>query len=305
MIRVGVVSLGAPYHASLFANNMNVQLKHHIFKFLMPNPKYGWAGINFEEIDVLWFYGFHGLPDMLIANIKEENPKIKVVVTWVGSDVLEFVAVVRHRPQCRACIIKNVDVHVADGLNLKQELESLDIKSTYIPSIPEKCWKFKPLPEKFSVAAYVPGFRAEFFNYSMIKEAAAELPDVEFHLFGGGPVKLEPDGYPDYLSNMTYHGWVQGEERDKWWENSSIILYMPKHGSLGVTAIEFLQMGRWAICTREYPHVFDCLSAEELVGVLTNLKDYKEANLEGSKYYQSEYSAEKQAEKVEQILDKI
>lgn len=300
MLRVGVVALGCPFHGVIFVNNMNANLKHYAFTFLAPTQEYGWSHIDARELDVLWFYGFHALPDLLISKFKEENPKLKVVVTWVGSDLLEFVAFATHRPQCRGCIVKGVDVHVVDGLNLKSELEKLDIKSEYIPSIPEKCWELKSLPEKFAVAAYVPGFRAEFFNYTMIREAAKNMPDVEFHLFGGGPTKIEPD-----LPNMVYHGWVEGEERQWWWENSSVVLYLPKHGSIGLIAVEFLQMGRWVVSTLSAPYVLECQTADEIVSVLENLKEIKEGNLEGSKYYQSEYSAERQSSLVKAILDKL
>jgi len=129
------------------------------------------------------------------------------------------------------------------------------------------------------------------------------MPNVEFHLFGGGPIKLDTDVLSN--PNLYYNGWVEGEEKRKWWEQTSVFIYIPRHGSLGVTAIEFLQMGRWVVSTLEYPHVFKCLNAEELLSVLTSLKDKKEANIEGCKYYLNEYSAQKQAEEVKQVLDKL
>jgi len=303
MLRVGVISLGAPHHANIFIKNMNASLKHYSFEFLEPSKEYGWAHIDPRELDVLWFHGFHALPDLLISEFKESNPNLKVVVMWVGSDILEFVAFATHRPQCKDCIIKHVDLHVADGQNLIRELDNLGIKASYIPSIPEKPLELKPLPEKFSVAAYVPGFRADFFNFAMIKAVAEKMPDVEFHLFGGGPVKCDIDAFSN--PNLFYNGWVEGEEKRKWWEQTSVFIYIPRHGSLGVTAIEFLQLGRWVISTLEYPHVFKCSTAEELLSILTSLKDKKEGNIEGSKYYLGEYSMQKQAEKVKQILDQL
>jgi len=303
LLRVGVVSLGCPYHGNIFVNNMNAELKHYTFEFLQPSREYGWAHVNPKDFDVLWFYGFHALPDILISKFKEENPQLKVGVTWVGSDLLEFATFVRMRPHCAQCIVKSVDVHVADGRNLVEELDRLGIKATYIPSIPPETWQLTPLPEKFSVAAYVPGFRADFYNYPLILSAADQMPDVEFHLFGGGPVKLDVDVFSH--PNVYYHGWVEGEERRKWWENSSVLLYLPQHSSLGVIAIEFLQMGRWVIYNQEYPHVFQCLHVNELLSVLQNLKNVKEPNVEGSKYYLGEFSPQKQAEKVKQILDEL
>jgi len=303
MIRVGVVSLGAPYHGKIFVNNMNSELKHYRFSFLEPTKEYGWAHINPLELDVLWFYGFHALPDLFISKFKDENSKLRVAVDWVGSDILEFLNFLSFRPQCKDCIIKNIDVHVADGLNLVRELESLGIKASYVPSVPEKEFELKPLSQKFSVAAYVPGFRADFFNYPLIKAVAEKMQDVEFHLFGGGPIKLEVDVFNN--PNVFYHGWVEGEERRMWWEDTSVLLYMPKHGSLGLIAIEYLQMGRYVICTQEYPHIFRCSSVDELFSTLKQIKDKREPNIEGSKHYLNEYNAEKQAEKVKQILDKL
>lgn len=310
MIRIGVVSLGCPHHAKIFVSNMNANSKHYRFSFLEPTKEYGWSHINPEEIDVLWFYGFHALPDSLISKFKQENPKLKVVVTWVGSDILEFFNLISRRPQCKDCIIKNVDVHVADGLNLVKELAEVGIKASYIPSIPTKAYEFTPLPETFMVAAYVPWFRAEFFNYPLIREVATRMPDVQFNLFGGGPVPtVEPQ-----TPNMFYRGWVEGEVKDKYWKESSVLLYMPIHGSLGVTAVEFLQLGRWVICSaEEYLHVFKCSTPDELHSCLSNLKTKKEipefhssqGNIEGSKFYTSEFSAEKQAEKVNKILDAL
>lgn len=303
MIRVGCVSLGAPHHGKIFVNNMNANLKHYGFTFLEPMKEYGWAHLHPEQIDVLWFYGFHALPDALISNFKKANPKMKVVVTWVGSDILELFNFLHFRPYCKSCLIQNIDVHIADGQRLVEELTQVEIKATYIPSIPQESWQLKPLPEKFSVAAYVPGFRADFFNFEMIASVAEKMGDVEFHLFGGGPVTLAVDVMR--CPNLFYHGWVEGEAKKKWWENSSVLLYMPKHGSLGVTAVEFLQMGRYVICPEEYPYVIECKTVEDLLLALTGLKDVKEPHVEASKYYQSEYSPERQAEKVKQILDRL
>jgi len=300
LLRVGVISLGAPYHGNIFVNNMNATLKHYSFEFIMPSKEYGWQHVDPRNFDILWFYGFHALPDLLISKFKAKNPTLKVVVDWVGSDILEFVAFIRVRPQCKDCIINNVDVHVADGLNLVKELDSLGIKASYVPSVPEKGFELKPLPEKFAVAAYVPGFRADFFNFPMINEAAWFLNDVEFNLFGGGDVAIATE-----YANVHYRGWVEADERRKWWEASSVALYLPQHGSLGLIAIEFLQMGRWVISTLEYAHVFKCSTVDELVWTLESLKERKEGNIEGSKYYLEQYSAEKQAEKVKEVLDKL
>lgn len=306
MIRVGVVGLGTPHHANIFANNMNKVMKHYKFAYVAPDRQYGWAHINPRELDVLWFYGFHGLPDQLITKFKEENPKLKVIITWVGSDVLEFGNFSSYRPGCAQCITKNVDIHVADGQNLIREMEQFfGIKPIYIPSIPDTPLELTPLPEKFSVAMYCPGYRADFFNYPLVRVAAQKFFDIQFNIFGGGPVKLPTLADDQAITNLTYHGWVEGEEKKKWWKESSVLLYMPKHGSLGVTAIEFLQMGRYVVCSQEYPFVIECKTEEDLFSALTGLKDVKEPHVEASKYYLTEFSPEKQGEKVREILDKI
>ena len=306
MIRIGVVGLGTPHHSNIFANNMNKVMKHYKFEYVAPDRQYGWAHINPRELDVLWFYGFHGLPDQLITKFKEENPKLKVIVTWVGTDVLEFGQFASHRPGCMSCITKNVDIHVADGQNLVREMEQFfGIKPIYIPSIPDTPLELTPLPEKFAVAVYCPGYRADFFNYPLVRAAARKFLDIQFNIFGGGPVKLLPLADDQAITNLTYHGWVEGEEKKKWWRGSSALLYMPKHGSLGVTAVEFLQMGRYVICSQEYPYVIECKTEEDLFSALTGLKDVKEPHVEASKYYLAEFSVEKQGEKVREVLDKI
>jgi len=300
MIRVGSMSLGAPHHAKIFAKNMNGKMRQYSFSFIEYQDEH-WRKLNARDYDVVWFYGFFGNSDTFLLLLKEQNPKLKAVVMWVGSDILEYAMFATHKPQCKSCIVKNVDVHVTDGLNFIKELDSLGIQASFIPSIPVKTLEFKPLPEQFSVAAYVPGYRADFYNYPMIREVAVAMPDVEFHIFGGGNVLLTPDS-----PNVYYHGWVEGEEKEKWWQKNSAVLYLPKHGSLGVTAIEFLQMGRWAIRNTECPpHIFQCSSAHAIVDVLTELKTKKEGNVEGSEYYRREFTPEKQAEKVKQVLDRL
>jgi len=301
MIRIGVISLGAPHHAKIFADNMSGRMKHYSFHFIEYQGEH-WQELNARNYEIVWFYGFFGNSDSYLAIFKNQNPKLKAVAMWVGSDILQYHQyITRVKPQCKECIIKNIDLHVADGLNFIRELSDFGIEASFIPSIPTKTLEFTPLPEEFAVAGYVPGYRADFYNYPMIREVAVAIPDVKFHLFGGGNRVLVPD-----LSNVFYHGWVQGEEKQRWWENTSVILYLPTHGSLGVTAIEFLQMGRWAIRNATSPpHVFECHSAEEIVSVLMGLKDKKEGNIEGSEYYRREFTAEKQAERVKQILDKL
>lgn len=316
MLRIGVISLGAPLHASNFAKNVDGKSPNYWFTFYPYTREYGYGQVDWSQVDVLWNFGFFFNADQIIESIKEENPKLKVVNTWAGSDMLESRQMLAVRPKCKDCLFKAIDIHVTDWVGFQKELkEWFNLESMYVPSIPQKPMSLKPLPKKFTVAVYMPRERTQFFQYGTIRNVALNLPKIPFYLFPSHRLE-ETDplfkGIPRADSfdtgppaNMHFMDFVEGEEKEKWWTDCSALIVIPVHGSVSVTGIEFMQMGRSVITNREIPYMEECNTVDAIKLCLSVLKHRKKPNSAASKYYLEEYSPKRQFEYTEKVLKKL
>ncbi|MEM2293305.1 MAG: hypothetical protein QXX41_08520 [Nitrososphaerota archaeon] len=302
-VTIGVLGLGVPIHAYILAKNMRELLGSNYRVGFFHFDKDFHVRIPFKELDVLWNMGLFFNVDCLFDIAKEENPKIKIVNMWVGSDILWAQSFTSGRRKCRDCIVRNIDVHVADDEELGEEVEKLfGVKTYYVPTVPEQPFQPSPLPPEFAVAVYMHPSRKEFCNYDAIVEVAKENPDVPFYFFA--LCRPEDWGEPP-LPNIHFIGWVSGETKEYWWRKCSALIYTPKHSGGSVTAIEFMQMGRYALITKNMPYAFHIKTREDLSNAIKHLKDKRELNLEASRYYLERYNAKVQVEHVLKILEKI
>lgn len=301
-----MLSLGAPFHASNFAKNSNGKDPNYAFRFLPYDPKTGYGYLNWRSVDVLWNYGFFFNAWHLLQLLKSSNHKMKVVNFWAGSDILEVEQTLTKHPQLRDIIFRNVDVHATDSQGFRREVkEKFGIESLYVPSIPPKPMLPAPLPRRFTVAVYMPRERLSFFQYPIVEQAAKAYRRTPFYLFPSHKIiSGEQLTLGSVARNMHFMDFVEGDEKAKWWSKCSVLIVLPVHGSVSITGMEFMQMGRTVITTQPGPFMVEAHSAPEVITALadsTKLGDYAKAQ----QFYAQEYTAEKQFEYTVNLLRNI
>jgi hypothetical protein len=293
-VRIAVISTSCPYHGANFAKNLKAAGMDAVF--LEENI----GEVDFNDFDILWSVGnfLSANIDVLFEFIKKKNRAIKIVAHWVGTDLLQLQQFTGNRKKCVDCIVEDVDVHVADNVNFQKEFYELTGRDAgYVTLIPQVPLEPKPLPEKFTVACYVPNERADFYRYVTLIETAHTLSDVDFLFF-------RTEGKAT-LPNCQFLGWVEGKQKLDLYERCSAALSIPQHGSLGVWVIELMQMGRRAITSEPQKHCLMPENPEKIVELLRQLKNLNSIDEEAGKFYREEYGPEHQLELVEATLKKL
>lgn len=176
----------------------------------------------------------------------------KTCCYWIGTDVMQFAEDARKGARVRAWRSPafSAHQHIAGSEPLRRELEEAGIGATVVgfpwrtvnapPMLP-------PLPEKFTIATYVPDARSDFYGGLTLLEVARRLPGVRFEVMGGiGSWAV------DAPPNVVFLGWVS--DPSELYARSSCVLRLTAHDSIGGTAVEGLLFGRPVIYTQELNH---------------------------------------------------
>lgn len=290
-LKIAITNLSIPYHTVNF--HRNLKNAGYNVEFIEGDIK----KVDWGKFDVFWNVGTFLSQnfDLLYEFVKKRNRRIKIVSAWCGTDLLQLAQFTNSRKKCLRCILQDIDLNVTDNRNFQKEFYELTGRDCeYVTLIPEVPLTLKPLPPKFAVACYVPPTRLPFYRFATVVDTATKMPDVEFYFFrttGKSPLK-----------NCHFLDWVKDQEKMDLFEKCSVALSIPHHGSLSVLCIEMLQMGRRAITSEPHPHCLQAENPEQIVSLLTMLKDKVSPDEEASKFYREEYSLKRQLELVDKAL---
>ena len=301
----GLNAVGVPILSQTFERLLNT-VPNVNAEFLPPDHI---STTNWNDVDVLWNIGFFFNIDCLLDWIKAYYPKIKTVNTWVGSDILNSAMWWQERHKCMRCATRSIDIHVADGVNLQDELKGqFNFDSFYVPSVPD------PIPltplrniNPLNVAVYC-GSNPEFYRVPLTVEVARKLPRFHFNFYSMFKETIAPFSMP---LNGEFRGFFLAGEKLAEYARNDYLLTLPQHGSVSLMLIEFMQMGRAVVSNIKTPfvyHVDEPVTAEAVVEQLQRaytdtLK--KGLNVEASKYYHSEYGFEKAKTYILPILEEL
>lgn len=165
---------------------------------------------------------------------------VPVVMYWTGTDALfrwgAPTEEVIERPW-----------HWCGSPWLQEELAERGIESSFIllfpPAIPAA---IPALPEQFSVLAYVPRHRRDFYGLDFIVQLAQRLPDVEFQIVHSSAL----DGLPP---NVRCLGWV--EDMDALISRTTAYVRPITHDGLSYMVTEALAYGRYVVWTYHFAGV--------------------------------------------------
>lgn len=215
--------------------------------------------------------------DAFWSALRKLAPQAKAVHYWIGSDVMRTLqdsASGRIRPGPFAAA--RSDYHLADAPWLADELATVGIGATVlaIPAPNLRSDAPAPLPAAFRVLSFIPDLRFRFYGGEAVCEAARRLPKVEFHAVGGTGrwVRHRP-------ANLHFHGWQS--DMAAFYRDSSVLLRIVEHDSVGVTVKEALSFGRYVICNYPVPHT-EQVGFEDVDGLVQHLAELEALHRCGS-----------------------
>jgi hypothetical protein len=273
--KIKVFLHGEAYHAKEFCNQLE-NYKKGVFE-----PKYFENPgdlKNYEEFDL-----FHLIssPLPIIKSLKRHRKPI--FYHWIGTDVYRFLNDFPLKKIFKKNLIKSESIrNLVVSENLKQELISLNVSSTVLPLVKLKFInKIPPLPQKFSVLAYLPEKRWDYYNGDIILQLAEKMPAVDFHIVASGRKDNK-------LKNVFTHGFI--EDMKPFYERCSALIRLTVHDGLPKMVLEALSYGRHVLWNGSLPHCFKVSNFRDCFDVLNDLKLKSEPNVPGKEYVEKNFN---------------
>lgn len=268
---------GEKYHAEVFYYQLK-NYKYNIFEPLYLDK------IN-SEIDLKKFDLFHLISPPLLAIFKLKKYNKPILFHWIGTDVYRLIIDSLIKRTLKKFLIQSANVKsLVVSENLQQELSRFNIDSTILPLTNLKFNnKISPIPENFSVLAYVPGNRWDFYHGDLILKLAQMMPDTEFHILAAGNRHIEQP-------NVFLYDFM--DDISSFYGKCSALLRITVHDGLPKMILEMLSYGRHVLWSQAFPHCFKVNNIDECFTVLNKIKNDRTINQEGKNYVERIYNTE-------------
>jgi hypothetical protein len=233
------------------------------------------------------------------------NMKKKVIMHWVGSDVLHAEKdLLENKTDER--MIKEV-THFCEAEWIKKELRELRIDSSIVQfatvqfaAIQSATIQFAAsgnndsvndsLPDKFSILTYIPENKEEFYGINKIIKLAGDFPCIQIKIAG---ISKYPADLP---SNIALLGYVIDMNEE--YKKSVLYLRLIEHDGLSFSVLEALSNGRYVGYSEKVPGCFFINNYHQLKKTVSSLKlkfdkNKLKMNSEGLKYIRKKFIREK------------
>jgi hypothetical protein len=210
----------------------------------------------------------------------------KTLCHWIGTDVFNVLRD-RKRKLAVKLLDKLIDAHIAGSPGLVEELKTIDIEASWIPSIPpdNSNTQVQLLPTSFTVLSFLPDERSEFYGASIVRQLAEDFKDIKFLIVGGtGAGVVSPP-------NMTYLGWQK--DMSKVYDNTTVLLRIVEHDGLSLMVREALARGRQVIWSEPFPHCHHAKDFNVAKSALSSIMKNPVINNDGANYVQEEFNITK------------
>jgi glycosyltransferase involved in cell wall biosynthesis len=199
-----------------------------------------------------------------------------------------FQTVIRH------CI----DRHLVVSDNLAEELSRLGVETEVVPLVSEMIGEVVPLPKLFTVLAYLPEGRGEFYGAPVVYELAARHPSWRFLILGRAPTARGLS-----LPNVTeFDRWLDMHEV---YPEVSALVRPTAHDGLPRMVLEALSWGRYVVFSRPFPHCLLGQTKDEVEAALVELCTRSEPNHAGSRHVHENYTHERTAAALASVFKQV
>ncbi|HLE34252.1 MAG TPA: hypothetical protein VI698_00005, partial [Nitrososphaerales archaeon] len=228
-----------------------------------------------------------------VQRLKKKNKKI--VVHWIGTDV--YNAITRLKSKFITKRYKHlVDVHLAQHSRLVRELSSVGVNSEELPLPTFGLYSLYPMPARKKILVYMPESRGDFYGKLILDRVFDSFPESDF-------IVLPNSGKDINKANVTCISWT--DDMEKIYRDVAVLIRLPIHEGMPNTVIEALSMGRYAICSHDFPYCEQARSLEEVKTKLLHLLQKSSLNQEGSDYVHNTYSKSLLTERLLHIYEQI
>lgn len=290
-----VSSLGAKFFGKNVARLLDADFQ------IMPSQKP-------HEYKLIYLLGFYVQMAKHHASVFANAPKdCKKIIHWLGTDIfqLQFLQF-RSLKLLVDSLNKSMTRMFCESEAKQKELANMGIKTEVMPVLRDT-GKFKvtPLPEKFSVAVYMPDINTKNYNPLLMENIIRNMPEVQFYFYGDKRKDIKPG-----FKNLEILGWRDINEVI---EKSSCLLRFTTHDGLPTAPMEFIMSGRYVITNAEMPYVEKIFSSTDVEGARKEIiekirqikKDIKKGKLpdaKGAEYYRDYLDQDKIKEKIYAIV---
>jgi hypothetical protein len=232
----------------------------------------------------------------------------KIAIMFAGKDLR---LLLRMKPDSREELMSSVSRHghvtwVSESPSIQSMIKNrtgIDTTVVYLPSRHNFPDETPPMPKKFTVGCYIPYYRGEYYNRSLLLPVAKAMPDVNFHVYSLKGFK--PSTAERRLRNIiTYK--QKTRDMPGLVARCSCGLRVTKFDTYSMTAIEFLMSGRWFINNHPMPYAKKIRhdpSVEEIVKAIRAFQRKRGYNQEAVPVYRANHSKEAFRDRVQELFE--
>ena len=200
-----------------------------------------------RKADAVLFVGYDGPRPYMIRQLAIAASLGRPIIRWwVGSDVLNCL-----QDQRKARWARVADKLCAEAItgapHLQVELASIGLRARMIPTVVEP--EFLSIEARGPIArdilVYLPTNRGAFYGEEVVAAAIRANPDLRFVIVADAQHRFRN------YQNVESLGWV--ENMRPVYDRTGCLLRMTQHDSLPRMAIETLLLGKYVICSHEFP----------------------------------------------------
>ncbi len=265
--RRSVLMLGYPYFASYVAALVRSQGWSAAYIDCTSSPN-RWkrraataaAAAKALMSDIVYQIGGPLVPPQVVRTCRLRG--VPIVLHWVGSDVTDL----RLGDMAREQIAKANLVHWTDAPWLADELTASNVRAAVFAFCVAPQLVAPPMPSNtFTVLAYLPDEKFEFYGGPMVLWLAERMPEVRFLVVAGiGPSKRTAP------ANVHFQGWQSN--MDAIYAQTHALLRITEHDGLPFMVIEALNRGRYVLFNHDVPGATLVHTKEAMLQQLSDLR---------------------------------
>lgn len=236
-----------------------------------------------DDIDLYYGISYGQWPRYLIARLRGK----KTVCHWAGTDVWRVLHQPLHRWWFLLLINHCIDHHLVVSTNLREELSTLGVQTECVPLLSDLGQPdILPLPKKFTILAYLPAHRDDFYGAQIVYEIAKRNSQWDMYIVG-----REATSQGDTLPNVYELG--PHVDMHTVYPKITALIRPTIHDGLPRMVLETLNWGRYVVFSRPFPHCLEGKSVNEIEKSLQKLSTYNQPNFTGAAYIKEMFNEEK------------
>lgn len=214
--------------------------------------------------------------------------KVKVIMNWVGTDVLDAINA-KKTGVFNQKYIENA-THHCEVSWIAHELKEIGIKANVLnfASFDKTFPTIIPSQAQFNILAYISQKRAVFYGMDSLLNLAKKFPAIKFTIVGN-----DGSEYSNKPNNVKMLGWVS--EMDSHFDQAHLCFRFPSHDGLSNFVLEALARGKHVLYNYPFENCLYCPTELDLERTIAEkFKEFNnnllQPNLSGKAFIESNFN---------------